>query len=84
MFARAFKLDYNQITFPPGKSSWKREFQRLYWTTPSSSQSENESCEVLSGHLDEVNHVAFSADGDFFATCGKDVQIIVWKATGEI
>ena len=54
----------------------------MNWSTPNEQTSKF--AEVLGGHLDGVNHVAFSSDGELFATCGKDVQVIVWKASGKL
>ena len=42
-----------------------------------------EKIQVLGGHSDSVNCVAFNSDGDLIATGGMDGKVRVWKRTGE-
>ncbi|XP_013420359.1 F-box/WD repeat-containing protein 5 [Lingula anatina] len=72
-------LDINrQVPIAPGKTSWYYEFQRLYYHTPVI-QSENLQ-EGPGRHTDQVLHVSFSHNGEYFATSSKDGTIKVWNA----
>lgn len=57
--------------FVTGKTSWFKEYIRLWQCTP---QLETE---VLKGHTHQVLHVSFSHNGKYFATCSKDGYILV-------
>ena len=52
-------------------SSWRNEFIRLETETPSTES------EVYYKHSDEVLHVSFSPDGNYFATTSKDANVMV-------
>jgi F-box/WD-40 domain protein 5 len=68
--SKCFKL-------PCFSSSWLEEFQRLYVETPMIET------QILEEHQDEVLHVAFSNNGNLFATSSKDCYAIVWEITGD-
>ncbi len=64
----------NKLTLPPSAKSWKSELKRLTWLIPTTSKPE-----VINDHSEEVNHVAFSGDGQYFATVGNDSMVFVWR-----
>lgn len=86
LFMRDFKV-YSDINLKPGKSyflcfnclisvfagavSWYSEYERLTTNIPLVET------EVLEGHSHQVLHVAFSHNGEMFATCSKDGYVIV-------
>ena len=63
------------ITLPPSVKSFKLELKRLHWSTPDP----NIPPESFKDHGEEVNHVSFSGDGQYFATVSEDSLVIVWK-----
>ena len=62
---------------PPGSRSWRSEFRRLHYTSPSVLDAE------LRDHGNEVNHADISADCEMLATCGRDCQVVVYSLLGE-
>ncbi|XP_062600294.1 F-box/WD repeat-containing protein 5-like, partial [Saccostrea cucullata] len=67
---RLWKIKGN---LPPGKTSWRNEFRRLTYETPTFLS------ETLQEHLDEVLDVSFSHDGRLFCTTSKDATVKVWE-----
>ena len=61
------------ITMAPRKLSWREEFKRLYFHTPTVE------IETIQQHTDQVLHVSFSHSGEMFATSSKDGHIKVLK-----
>jgi WD40 repeat protein len=39
---------------------------------------------VLDGHSGHVNHIAFSADGQYILSAANDQSIILWDRQGEL
>lgn len=60
-------------SLPPGKISWRNEYQRLTHETPTHLS------ETLLEHSDEVLDVSFSHDGKLFCTTSKDATVKVWE-----
>lgn len=58
--------DFVLFNLKTGDSSWKAEFIRLFDEIPIVET------EVVTKHTDQVLHVAFSHDGQRFATTAKD------------
>lgn len=56
---------------PPGKVSWRNEYRRLTYETPT------QLSETLQEHTDEVLDVSFSHDGKLFCTTSKDATVKV-------
>lgn len=74
LFYRHFKIN-RAICMAPGMVSWQQEFKRLWYHSPSVES------EVLREHRDQVLHVSFAHNGQFFATTSKDGFIKVWNST---
>lgn len=74
MFLRDFKVEAN-IGLKPGAESWSSEYKRLTFNIPLVLT------EVLEGHSHQVLHVSFSHNGEMFATCSKDGNVIIWNST---
>lgn len=64
-------LNFCQGSLPPGKISWRNEYQRLTHETPTHLS------ETLLEHSDEVLDVSFSHDGKLFCTTSKDATVKV-------
>lgn len=64
-------LKFRQGSLPPGKISWRNEYQRLTHETPTHLS------ETLLEHSDEVLDVSFSHDGKLFCTTSKDATVKV-------
>ena len=79
LWKRQFQIQYQvqNPTLPPFAKSWKGEIKRLLWSIPTT-QSQPEP--LKNPHCDEITHVTFSNDGNYFATCGRDSLIILWSA----
>ncbi|XP_060071170.1 F-box/WD repeat-containing protein 5-like [Ylistrum balloti] len=73
IFYRHWQID-RSVPIAPGRSSWLKEYKRLYYHTPVIES------EVIRQHSDQVLHVSFSHNGKMFATCSKDGYIRVWNA----
>lgn len=68
-------LNFCQGSLPPGKTSWRNEYQRLTHETPTHLS------ETLLEHSDEVLDVSFTHDGKLFCTTSKDatVKVIIYS-----
>jgi WD40 repeat protein len=64
-------------TLPPASKSWKNELKRLIFSIPSGFKSEEL---IENPHCEEICNVCFSSDGKYFATCGRDSQIVLWDS----
>ena len=42
-----------------------------------------ENIQLLENFFLQIKHVAFSSDGESFATCGQDATICVWQSEGD-
>lgn len=73
LFQEAFNPSMNKVTLPNSSTSWLAEFQRIRCNTPFVES------QVLEEHTDEVLHVAFSHDGQLFASSSKDCSVILWR-----
>ena len=60
----------------PSGMPFQKEYKRLYYHSPLIES------EILKAHRDQVLHVSFSHNGQWFATCSKDgfVKVILIKA----
>lgn len=74
LFHRDFKIQKN-IGIKPGSENWRSEYKRLTFNIPLVLT------EVLGGHTNQVLHVSFSNNGEMFATCSKDGNVIIWNST---
>ncbi|XP_061174517.1 F-box/WD repeat-containing protein 5-like [Saccostrea echinata] len=61
------------LSLPSGRNSWRNEFRRLTYETPTSLS------ETLHEHTDEVLDVSFSHNGKLFCTTSKDATVKVWE-----
>ena len=78
-FSRMFGREHNDtgiekhFELKSCSTSWKEECIRLIDNVPTVL------IQTLKSHTDEVVHVAFSHDGNEFASCSKDNKVIIWK-----
>ncbi|RUS87208.1 hypothetical protein EGW08_005048, partial [Elysia chlorotica] len=72
VFLWHYKLPFTTSLHRKAKS-WRSEFKRMYYHTPSALVDE------FKEHKDEVLHVSFSHDGSMFATCSKDGYFMIWS-----
>ncbi|XP_055384325.1 F-box/WD repeat-containing protein 5-like [Condylostylus longicornis] len=74
LFRRDFKIS-NNLELKPGANSWGSEYKRLSINVPMILT------EVLEQHSHQVLHVSFSHNGEMFATCSKDSNVIIWNSS---
>ncbi|KAL3282729.1 hypothetical protein HHI36_005900 [Cryptolaemus montrouzieri] len=55
--------------------SWFEEFRRLHYNIPCVQT------EVIHQHFDQVLHVTFSHNGQYFVTCSRDCLVMIWKSS---
>ncbi|XP_065357327.1 F-box/WD repeat-containing protein 5 [Calliphora vicina] len=72
-FQEHFRTDPT-IPLKPGASCWKNEYVRLTSRIPFVQS------QCLTGHVHQVLHVSFSHNGEMFATCSKDGNVIIWNS----
>ena len=80
LWKRQFHIHFKEAknpTLPPFAKSWRSEMKRLLWSTPTFQTIAEP---LKNPHCDEITHVTFSKDGNYFATCGLDSLIVLWSA----
>ncbi|XP_045472251.1 F-box/WD repeat-containing protein 5 [Harmonia axyridis] len=55
--------------------SWYQEFKRLHYNIPVIQT------EVIREHFDQVLHITFSHNGQYFVTCSRDCIVMIWSSS---
>lgn len=75
LLQKMFNPGMTKVKLPNSSTSWLAEFRRMHSKAPFVQS------QVLEEHTDEVLHVAFSHDGQLFASSSKDCSVILWRVS---
>ncbi len=70
VFTLAYSTDYNLLL------SGSRDAHLRIWSVSNNYELQ----ESIVAHMYTINHIAFRADGKYFATCSKDKSIKIWHS----